>query len=45
MNTDNFDKAYNKAMAAISDLKEEAEALKEQLDIIIEACEEIDNAL
>ena len=45
MNTYNFDEAYNKAVTAISDLREEAKALKENLDTIIEACDEIDNAL
>lgn len=45
MNTYNFDEAYNKAVEAIATLKDEAEALKEALDTIIDACEEIDSAL
>ena len=45
MDTYNFDEAYNKAVEAIATLKDEAEALKESLDNIIEACDEINNAL
>lgn len=45
MNTSSFDEAYNKALVAIDNLRTEAEALKENLDTIIDACDEIDNAL